>query len=142
MVDKLNSTDRLVGGIENTDGELRASGSINAGDVVTYDGSETGVQPDVSVSGTVGETVAGVALHDASSAGDPITVAQTGAEVRVNASGGANDISGGDQLVSAGNGSTIRSQDASSNDAFFGIAKRSEAGGEVVALLTLTGEKT
>lgn len=138
--DKLNSTDRVVGGIENYDGNLRASAAISAGEPVEFDGTETGNVPDVSAVGTQGNPIAGVAMVDASSSGDSVSVAQTGAEVRTNASG-ATAPSVGDQLVAAANGSVIRVAEATTGDAIVGVAKTSESGqGEVVMLVDLGGE--
>lgn len=130
MVDKLNSTDRFVGGLENTDGELRASEAISAGDPVKYDGTSTGTKADVSVSDTEGEAIAGVALHAASGSGEPITVAQVGAEVRTNSSG---SISPGNPLTAKGDGSV----NVSTTDAHHvvGQAKTKSDSNEVVMLV-------
>lgn len=133
--DKLNSTDRFVGGLENLDGNYRASGAISAGDAVHFDGTETGNVPDVSVSDTSGEQLAGIAVHDAAGAGDPITLAQTGAEVRANATAG---ISPGDPVGAEGDGSVNTTDTA--GDAVAGVAKTASAGGEVVMLVTLSGD--
>lgn len=137
--DKLNSTDRFVGGLENIDGNLRAGEVISAGDVVEYNGTATGTVADVQRGANSGSAIAGVALVDAASAGDPITVAQVGAEVRTNASDGG--ISPGDQLVSAGNGSVIRASQGSAGDAVVGQSKTNEDNqGEVVMLVNNGGD--
>ena len=87
-----DSTDRFVGGLENFSSEFVANGSINAGDLVELSSDNT-----VQQASTHGADGIGVAMHDAAD-NEAITVAMTGAIVRVNASG----LSAGDLATSNG----------------------------------------
>lgn len=135
MVDKLNSSDIFVGGLENLDGgPARSTEAISAGDVVALNGTLTGTVPDVKVSDTAGEACFGVAVHAAGSAGEAVTIAQTGAEVKVNATG---TINPGATLISAGTGAVKANDTAGAEQV--GFAQTNQVGGDVVMEVTLSG---
>lgn len=140
MVDKLNSTDVFVGGLEHLDGNFRAAGTINATELVEMDGTETGNMPDVISADSDGADGFGVAAHDASS-GDAITVLMTGAHARTTADdpGG---ISPGDLLTSNGSSGTVGSVESTStaNDEIVGKALSSDDSNEVVMLIDTGGD--
>lgn len=140
MVDKLNSTDIFVGGIENLDGDFRASATISAGDVVKLDGTTTGSQPDVSPVDTAGTDGFGVAAHDASS-GEAVTVIMTGGQARTKVATGTSAISPGDQLTANGSGSEggVKAV-GTSGDEVVGKALTSSVSNEVVMLVDTGGD--
>ena len=126
-----DSTDRFVGGLENFSSEFIANGSINAGDLVELSGDN-----DVQQASTDGADGIGVAMYDAAD-NEAVTVAMTGAQVRVNSSG----LSAGDLVTS--NGGTSAGQVATAGttgDEVVGKCLISTSSNEAVIEIDLGGQ--
>lgn len=127
-----DSTDRFVGGLENFSSEFIANGSINAGDLVELSGDN-----DVQQNSTDGSDGIGVAMHDASD-NEAITVAMSGAIVRVNST---NSVSAGDLVTSHGGTSAGRVDTASATgDEVVGKALIGGSSNEAVIEIDLGGQ--
>lgn len=127
-----DSTDRFVGGIENFSSEFVANGSINGGDLVELSADNT-----VQQASTDGADGIGFAMFDAAD-GEAVTVAMTGALVRVNTATG---VSAGDLVTS--NGGTSAGQVATAGttgDEVVGKAIVGESGNVSVVEVDLGGQ--
>lgn len=138
MPDQLNSTDIFVGGLENIDGDVHASGSISAGDVVemTANDNEVKTSDSDNIEGW------GVALYGVSD-GEAVAVAKNGAEVTVSFDTGDTDgANPGDTLTtngSTGSAGTVKATDGA-GQGVLGQAKTNVHSNSVVVALGQGGD--
>lgn len=127
-----SSTDRFVGGLRNFSSEFTANGSINAGDLVELSGDN-----EVQQAATDGANGIGFAMHDAAD-GEAVTVAMSGAIVRVNSKSG---ISAGALVTSYGGTTAGQIQTANSTgDEVVGKAIIGGSSNESVVEVDLGGQ--